>query len=49
MIMAGMIEHRVRTEDPLAIPGADWEEDAITAQLDPAPVSLERASQLVSA
>jgi acyl-CoA dehydrogenase len=50
MIMARMVvEHRLRAEDPLAIPDADWEEDAIGALLDPAPVGLARATQLVSA
>jgi len=50
MILARMVvEHRLRAEDPLAIPDAEWEQDAISALLDPAPISLERASQLVAA
>ena len=50
MILARMVvEHRLRAEDPLEIPASNWEEDAITALLDPAAVSLERAVQLVSA
>ncbi|MGA9723099.1 MAG: hypothetical protein WBQ86_11615, partial [Candidatus Binatus sp.] len=50
MILARMVvEHRLRPEDPLAIPASDWEEDATTALLDPAAVSIERAAQLVSA
>ena len=50
MILARMVvDHRLRAEDPLATPAAEWEEDAISALLDPAPVSLARASQLISA
>ncbi|HZC44986.1 MAG TPA: hypothetical protein VE243_00850, partial [Candidatus Acidoferrum sp.] len=50
MILARMVvEHRLRPEDPLSIPTTDWEEDAITALLDPGAVSLERAVQLVAA
>ena len=50
MILARMVvDHRLRPEDPLTIPASDWEEDAITALLDPAPVSLERAAHLVTA
>ena len=50
MILARMVvEHRLRPEDPLAIAASDWEEDAINALLDPAPVSIERADQFVRA
>jgi hypothetical protein len=50
MILARMVvEHRLHAEDPLSIPTSNWEEDAITALLDPAAVSLERAAQLVTA
>jgi acyl-CoA dehydrogenase len=50
MILARMvIEHRLRGEDPLEIPASDWEEDAITALLDPDAVSLKRAVEIVTA
>ena len=50
MILARMVvEHRLRAEDPLEIPASDWEEDATAALLDPAPVSLDRAVEIVSA
>jgi hypothetical protein len=50
LILARMVvEHRLRPEDPLSVPTSNWEEDAITALLDPAAVSLERAAQLVTA
>jgi acyl-CoA dehydrogenase len=50
MILARMVmEHRLRPEDPLTVPNSGWEEDAITALLNPAPVSLDRASQIASA
>jgi Acyl-CoA dehydrogenase, C-terminal domain len=50
MIMSRMVvEHRLRPEDPLALPASDWEEDATTALLDPSAVSLERAAKLVTA
>jgi len=50
MILARVVvEHRLRPEDPLAIPASDWEEGATTALLDPGAVSFERAAQLVSA
>jgi hypothetical protein len=43
-----VVEHRLRAEDPLAIPASEWEEEAIAALLDPGPVSLERAVQLAT-
>jgi len=43
-----VVEHRLRAEDPLAIPDSEWEEDGIAALLDPEPVSLERAVQLAT-
>jgi hypothetical protein len=50
MILARMVvEHRLRGEDPLEIPASDWEEDAITALLDPDAVSLKRAVEIVTA
>jgi len=50
MILARMVvEHRLRPEDPLSVTASGWEEDAITALLDPAAVSLERAAKLVGA
>ena len=49
MILARMVvDHRLRPEDPLRVPASEWEEDAITALLDPAAVSLERAVEMVS-
>jgi hypothetical protein len=49
LVLARMVvEHRLRAEDPLAIPASGWEEDATTALLDPGPVSLERAVQLAT-
>jgi acyl-CoA dehydrogenase len=50
MILARMVvEHRLRAEDPLAIAESDWEEEAITALLDPASISLKRAGEIVTA
>jgi hypothetical protein len=49
MILARMVvEHRLRPHDPLALPASNWEEEAITALLDPSAVFIERAAQLVS-
>jgi predicted HTH domain antitoxin len=44
-----VVEHRLRSEDPLEIPAYDWEEEAIAALLDPGAVSLKRAAELVTA
>ena len=50
MILARMVvEHRLRPEDPLAIAASDWEEDAINALLDPAPVRIDQAAEFLSA
>ena len=50
MILARMVvAHRLRSSDPMSLPTSDWEEDATTALLDHAPVSIERAAQLVTA
>src|SRR5260221_2378243 len=50
MILARMVvEHRLRSEDPLELPATDWEEDATTALLDPGAIPLDRAARLVAA
>jgi len=49
MILARMVvEHRLRAQDPLAIPSSEWEEEATAALLEPGPISLERAVRLVN-
>ena len=50
MLMARFVlEHRLSDRPKLAADGGDWEEMAIDALLDDAPVSLERASGLLVA
>jgi len=50
MILARMvIEHRLRANDPLALPDADWEDEAISRLLDDAPVPLTEAARIAAA
>jgi alkylation response protein AidB-like acyl-CoA dehydrogenase len=44
-----VLEHRLAPKDPLASDHAAWEEPAIALLIDPAPVSLKRASALLAA
>ena len=49
LISRFVIEHRLETADPLAPRDDAWEQEAVALLLDPAPVSLARASALVVA
>ena len=50
MLMARFVlEHRLSDRPKLAADGGDWEEAAISALLDEAPLPLDRASSLLTA
>jgi hypothetical protein len=50
MLMARFVlEHRLSDRPKLAVDGGDWEEAAISALLDESPVSLDRASSMLTA
>jgi len=50
MLMARFVlEHRLSDRPKLAADGGDWEEAAISALLDESPVSLDRASSMLTA
>jgi hypothetical protein len=50
MLMARFVlEHRLSDRPKLAADGGDWEEEAISALLDEQPVSLDRASSMLTA
>ena len=50
MLMARFVlEHRLSDRPKLAADGGDWEEAAISALLDDAPLSLDRASSMLTA
>ena len=44
-----VLEHRLSDRPKLSADGGDWEEPAITALLDDAPVPLDRAAALMIA
>ena len=49
LIARFVLEHRLSDRPKLAADGGDWEEAAISALLDESPVSLDRASSMLTA
>ncbi len=50
LLMARLVlEHRLSDRPKLSLDGAEWEEEAITALLDDAPVPLDRACEMLVA